>query len=273
MCLQNEWLCLNCQTQRALSGQLADTKNVPQSSPIAAKVETQATPATEKADPNTAPIKSQHTPSSMKEIPTVPTPEPIMEPVREEPTTATAASTQIKLETTISKVSPVTEEKLLLVEELSGPTLANVQQTLITPKAEIPNTEVSKTATVEISEDTVNEPTREEDHPEVQDEAAVSAVSIVPVIEATAVPISCIATDDTVITEIETKPQVKSRDLTKSLPEAEVQPMSEPQLGPVREADIKEVADKVVEKIIGVTSSSEKQPVSTKDINIKVRMG
>lgn len=279
--LQKEWLCLNCQTQRALLGQLGDSKNVPQSSPVAAKLETQATPATEKAEPKTAPTKadittaprkSQHTSASMKVIPAVPTPEPIMKPVQAEPTTATATSTQINLETTISKVAPVTEEKLLLAAEHSVPTLATVQQTLVTPKAEIPNTEVSKTVTVEISEDAVIELPRAEDFANVKAE-----VSTVPVTKATAVPISCIAADvtvDTVITETETKPEIHLTEPTKSLPQAEVPPKSqEPQPGSVIEADIKEVADKLVEKIIGVSSPLEKQLVSTKDIDIKVRMG
>lgn len=265
-------------------GQLGDSKNVPQSSPVAAKLETQATPATEKAEPKTAPTKadlttaptkSQPTSTSMKEIPTVPTPEPIMEPVQAEPTTATPASTQIKLETTVSKVSPVTEEKLPLAAELSVPTLATVQQTLVTPKAEIPNTEV--TVTVEIGEDAVTELPRAEGFSKVKAESGLSAVSTVPVTEATAVPISCIAADatvDRVTTATETKPEIKSAEPTKSLPQAEVQPKSqEPQPRPVIEADIKKVADKLVEKITDVTSPLEKQPVSTKDIDIKVRRG
>uniref|UniRef100_A0A665V4J0 Zinc finger piccolo-type domain-containing protein n=1 Tax=Echeneis naucrates TaxID=173247 RepID=A0A665V4J0_ECHNA len=51
---EKEWLCLNCQTQRALLGQLGDSGKKPQPSPVSARPETQATPASPKAQPTSA---------------------------------------------------------------------------------------------------------------------------------------------------------------------------------------------------------------------------
>lgn len=276
-------------------GQLGDSEKIPQPSPVSAKLETQATPATKKAEPKTASTKtdlttaatkSQPTSAPIKDVPTVPTPKPKMEPVQMQPTTATSASTQIKLQTTImptiSKVSPVTEEKQPLATELSIPTLAPVQQKLVTPKGEVLNTEEKDEEAVKTELSVTELPKAEEsktDLPKVKAEVGVSAASTVSVSEATAVPTSHIAAEaatDRVVPESETKPEIKLTEPTKSLPKVDVQPKSrepQPVSEPVIEADIKEVANKVVEKIIDVTSPSETKPVSTKDITVKVRMG
>lgn len=51
MFLQAEWLCLNCQTQRALSGQLGDMGKMPLSSSASVKAEPTVNPKTEISKP------------------------------------------------------------------------------------------------------------------------------------------------------------------------------------------------------------------------------
>lgn len=312
--IQKEWLCLNCQTQRALLGQLGDSGKLPQPSPVSAKPETQATPATKKAEPTPAATKSQPTPAPIKAVPTVPTPKEKMEPtsVKME-TTATAASAQIELETTLipttSKVSPVAAEKQPLAASTAEPiiqTVAPVQQTVVTPKVEVPNTDVPKTVPVENKEEAVKMelsvtefPKAEESKPnlsKVKVEDGVTAASFFPLTEATVVPTSPIAAEVAiarVVPGIETKPELSAPERvikevqpgdhneltepTKSLQQVEVQPKSqEPQQvleeESVRAVDSKEMADKLIEKTIDITSTSETQPVSTKNIIMKVRM-
>uniref|UniRef100_A0A8D0CU74 Zinc finger piccolo-type domain-containing protein n=1 Tax=Sander lucioperca TaxID=283035 RepID=A0A8D0CU74_SANLU len=123
--VSKEWLCLNCQTQRALSGQLGDSGKMPQLSLVSAKPETLATPATKqthrktsptKSEPTPVATKSQPTPAPIKAVPTGPTPKAKVEPTSVTmETTSTADSAQIEMDTTriptTVKVSPVTELK------------------------------------------------------------------------------------------------------------------------------------------------------------------
>lgn len=74
---QKEWLCLNCQTQRALQGGLDNRGKMAQPSPSSAKPETNITPALKKPESKTlpssndkTPTKLQPTPASTKAIPT-----------------------------------------------------------------------------------------------------------------------------------------------------------------------------------------------------------
>uniref|UniRef100_A0A672GPB5 Zinc finger piccolo-type domain-containing protein n=1 Tax=Salarias fasciatus TaxID=181472 RepID=A0A672GPB5_SALFA len=56
--VSKEWLCLNCQTQRALSGQLVDAEKMPQ--PVSTKPEkTEPKPAPAKAEPTAGATRSQ----------------------------------------------------------------------------------------------------------------------------------------------------------------------------------------------------------------------
>lgn len=291
---------------------------MPQPSPVSAKPENQATPAVKKAEPQTAPTKAEPTPvapksqpthAPTKEVTTVPTPEAKMEPtsVKME-TPATAASTQNKLETTLTptapKVLPITGENQTLAASTTEPiipTIAPVQQTVVTPNVEVPNTDVPKTLTVESKEKavkvelSVTEFAQAEeskpDPPKVKVETDVAAASSVPVTEATVAltsPIGAEVAMDGGVPGTETKPefsasaemqpddQIKLTEPIKSLQHVELEPKSqEPQLvletEPLTEADSKEVADKLVEKCIDVTSTPEPQPISTKNITIKVR--
>lgn len=65
--LQKEWLCLNCQTQRALSGALGDSGIMLQPTRVPAKPETQTIPTTNITEPKTAPIKVEPTTSATKQ--------------------------------------------------------------------------------------------------------------------------------------------------------------------------------------------------------------
>lgn len=293
---------------------------MPQPSPISAKPEIQATPATKEAEPKIAPTKaeptpaatkSQPTPAPIKAVPTVPSPK--MEPasVKVE-TTPTAAATQIEttLIPTTAQVSPVTEEKQPQAApsaEPTIPTMAPVKETVVPSKVKVPNTDVTKTVTMETKEEAVKKelnitkfPTAEEskpDLPKVKFEAGVAAASSFPVTEATVVPTSTIPTEIALggdVSGTETKPglsatkrtvkevepddHIKLTEPTKSSQQVEVQPKTQETPLPLKiesviEEDSKEVADNLVEKITDVTSTPETQPVSTKSIIIKVRMG
>lgn len=271
------------------------------SQPVSAKPETLTTPATKKAEPKTSPTKAeptpaatkpQPTPAPIKAVPTVPTPKAKMEP--------TAVSAQIEIETTriptTAKVSSVTAVKQPLAESTAEPilpTMATVQQKAVTPKVDMPNIDVPKTETVETREEAVKvEPGPE--LPKVKADAGVAAASSFPVTEPTVVPTSPLAAEvavDGVVPGTETKPELSAAPemiIMKVQPDdhikpteptkVEVQPKSqEPQLvlgvEPVIAADSKEIADKLVEKITDITSTPEIQPVSTKSIIIKVRIG
>ncbi|XP_051808748.1 mucin-5AC-like [Acanthochromis polyacanthus] len=314
-----EWLCLNCQTQRALSGQLGDSGKMPQPSPVPAKAETQATAAAKKAEPKTALTKAEEKPGATKPqpvptpieaVPTVPTTKAKAEPtsVKME-AVATAASVQIELETTktpkIAKISPVIAEKQPLVASTAEPympPMAPVQQPEATPKVEVPNTDIPKTVTVESEKETmkmdigVAEPPKAQeskpDLPEVKVEASVFTTSATPMTTATAVPTETIQAEaaSVVVSETETKAQVSVSERSikevqldddikltkpaKSLQQIEVHPTTQEQqltleVQPVKEAESKEIADKLDERITDITSAPESQPVLTKSIMIE----
>nr|XP_008285673.1 PREDICTED: protein piccolo-like [Stegastes partitus] len=292
---------------------------MPQPSPVPAKPETQAAPATPKAEPKTAPTKAEEKPGATKPqpvpapieaVPTVPTPKAKTEPtsVKME-AVATAASTQIEPETTpapkIAKVSPVTAEKQPLATptaEPFTPPMAPVQQPEVTPKVEVPNTDIPKTVTVEKKEEAVEMdisvaelPKAQEskhDLPEVKVDASAVMASATPMTAATTVPTETTAAEAVsgVVPETETKAQVSVPEriikevqpdddikLTKpaeSLQQVEVQPTTQEQqltleVKPVREPESKEIADKLEEKITDITSAPESKPVPTKSIIIK----
>lgn len=286
---------------------------MPQLSPVSTKPETQATPATKKAEHQTAPskaeptpvaTKSQPTPDPIKAVPTVPTPKAKMEPTSiKMEITARAASAQIKADTTLiptARVSPIAAEKQPLAASIAEsiiPTMAPVA----TPKVEVPNADVPKTITVGNKEEAVKKDLSETefskpDYSKIKDEAGVAAALSFPVNEVTLVPTSPIAAEVVmagVVPETETKPElsapeiivkeeqpydhIKLTDTAKSLQQVVVQPKSQErqlvlEVEPIIAADRKEEPDKLVEKIFDVTSTPDTQPVSTKNIIIKVRM-
>ncbi|XP_035520783.1 protein piccolo-like [Morone saxatilis] len=310
-----EWLCLNCQTQRALLGQLGDSGKIPQPSPVSAKPETQSNQATQKAEPKTAPTKAELIPMATESQPSpvpikaVPTAKAKMEPTSVKMgTTATAASAQIELETTLTpttaKVSPVTAEKQPLEASTATsviPAMAPVKHTEVTQKVEVPKADIPKTLKVGGKEEAVELeysvsefPKTEESKPDlstVKVEAGVIA-SAFPVTKSTVSLTSPIAAEVAmakVVPETETQPEcpvyeeiikevqsddhIKLTEPTQSLQQVKVQPKSqEPPLvmevEPVVAADSKEVADEQVKKIMDVTSTTVTQLVSTENIII-----
>lgn len=285
-----------------MSGQLGDTEKMAQPSPASAKLETQAAPATKKAEPTPAAMKSQPTPAPIRAAETVPTTKEKMEP-----TNATATSAQIELETAIiptaEKVSPVTTEtqpSKASASEPIIPTMTPMQQAVVTQKVEVPNTDVTKTVTVGDKEEAVKKELSVMDFPKTEEsqvdlstvkaEAGVDTASASPVTEA--IPTSPFTAKVAVspVTETQTElaapevinkkeqldDHVKLTEPIKSLQQVEVQPKSqEPQLALELEPVIKTsevVADKLVEKVIDITATSETQPVSTENVIIKVRM-
>ncbi|XP_067357357.1 protein piccolo isoform X9 [Channa argus] len=246
-----EWLCLNCQTQRALLGQLGDSEKIPQPSPVSAKQETQATLAIKKAESKTAltkadlpsaTTKSQPTSSPIKEVSAVPTPEAKMEPVRTEASTASTPKPDGPNQEAVTTVTVENNKKAIKLELTA---------------TEFPKDEESKPD--------LSKPKLKED---------VFTTSSFSVPEATVVPTSCISAEVAVANVVpgaETKSEIKPTEPTQSLQQVVVQPKSQepqPVVEQVTEADIKEVADKLVEKSIDITSSSEAQ-VSTNNNIIK----
>lgn len=280
---------------------------MPQPLPVSAKPETQATLTTKKAEPQATPTKaeptpvatkSQPSPAAIKKVPTVPTPKEKTDPTSVKmDTTAKAATAQIK--PTTEMVSPVAAEKqpLASTAEPPIPPLAPVQEVVVTPKVEVPNTDIPKTVTVgdkeglaKMEDSTKESYKTEESKPDISKikaEAGVAVASSFPATEATVVPTSAIAAEDAmsgIIPATETQPEssaperiVKEVHLDDHIKlTVEVKSKSQEQLPvetePAIAADRKEVVDKLAEEKIAITSTQETQPVSSNMI-IKVNMG
>uniref|UniRef100_A0A673B0D0 Zinc finger piccolo-type domain-containing protein n=1 Tax=Sphaeramia orbicularis TaxID=375764 RepID=A0A673B0D0_9TELE len=263
-----EWLCLNCQTQRALLGQLGDSGKMSQPSPVSAKPETQSTPAIKKSDPKTMATKPMPAPTKSQ-------PAPVLSVVAE------------------SQPLPSAKEEPIMPPP-------PVQETVVTKKVEPPNKSVPKTVTVENKEHVVKtELLKDEvskvDPAKVKDGAGVAVISSVPSTKATVAPVSTVSADVSVAQVVpvsETKPELspaermikevkpgdhtKVKEPTKPLEQVGVEPQSqkpqpEKEIKPVTTTDSKKVADKLAEKVAEVPSSLEPE-VSTLDNIIKVRM-
>ncbi|KAF3854740.1 hypothetical protein F7725_022795 [Dissostichus mawsoni] len=284
-----EWLCLNCQTQRALSGQLGDSGKRPQLSPV---------PAT-KPEPTTPPIKA---------VPIVSTKKAQMEPTSVKlETMAKAASAEIKTEIaripTIATVSPVTADKQPLAASTAEaiiPTMASVQKTTEKVTVVVPTTNVPKTVTVENKEEAVKvefietkDSKAKDSKPDIPKAKAVAGeaeASSFPVIEATAVSTSSISAEvamaevvpemekvaelsahGKIIKEVQADDHIELTDLPTSLQQVEVQPKSQERQLVLEEkpTDSKEIADKLVDNIIDIPSTPETQQISTETVVIK----
>lgn len=304
--LQKEWLCLNCQTRRALSGELGDSGRMPQVTPVSAKPSALSTPATAEVEPKTTPAKaeltsvvtkSQLTPDSIKSMPTAPTLKPKMEPMSvEKETTATAASEHVKIQPTHiaikETVSPVLEEKQPLAA-FTAEVMPPAKDTA-TLKAEVPNTDHNRTVTVEDREESVKVEFIEPQYPNAEEskvdlskdklEADVASASPLPATEAIAVPFHFAAevvpgnkikpelSAPHKIKELLTDDHIELTEPTTSLPQAEVQPKSqEPQLVLEKQAAGKEMAEELIEKINDITLFPETQ-VSANNIIIQVSL-
>lgn len=261
---------------------------MPQPSPVPAKAEIQATPATKKAEPKTPTTKaeptpeatkSQPTPSPMEAAPTVPAPQAKAEstPIKTDVVSTTTAPPQIKKEktplpTTAEVTSETVEKKPLPTSTIKSVTaaVAPVQQADVTPKVEVPNADVPKTIAVEkqgveIYDDVTQE--RTTDFPKIKIEAGVATASSIPMTDT----IAAHAAVPGVVPETEIKPEVSAPEMIikeakpmKSLQQVEVPPKSAEQpiseVKPVTAADSRDLDFK---KTTEVTSAPELQPVST----------
>ncbi|XP_045556321.1 protein piccolo [Salmo salar] len=239
---EKEWLCLNCQTQRALSGQLGDLGKVAQPQPI--KTQAQPTPlpvvATTKTEPQ--PFPKTQPPSQavpLTSVPTLPTPTPALaqkelEPKMEVPK-AEAPMTVAKAE------APETEVR----------------------KAEISKTEAPKMepSVAEFPKAVLPKPVPPKSEPPKTDAAAVVApVASVLVTEAMTppAPLSTPVATAVAVTPatVEEKPEAEAQptELPKPAEEkVEKQPKQQEPLyvdpQPVQTDIIKEVATPLVEKV------------------------
>lgn len=102
---QKEWLCLNCQTQRALQGGLDDRGKMVQPSPTPAKPETSITPALKKPESKTVPPSQDKTPPKPQPAPTATKAIPTGVPSQDTPKAIPEAE--------IKEVLPAKAEKLV----------------------------------------------------------------------------------------------------------------------------------------------------------------
>uniref|UniRef100_A0AAV2KQC0 Zinc finger piccolo-type domain-containing protein n=1 Tax=Knipowitschia caucasica TaxID=637954 RepID=A0AAV2KQC0_KNICA len=124
-----EWLCLSCQTQRALSGQLGDPGKMSQPAHPGVKEETQAAPPVKKVEPPTTPAEIKPVPPPVKAKPGI-APKPQTPPM------------QAKVE----KVTPVTKTVPISGKLPDGKPIPPAKPITITPEKA---TEASKAAAVE----------------------------------------------------------------------------------------------------------------------------
>nr|XP_046206395.1 protein piccolo-like isoform X2 [Oncorhynchus gorbuscha] len=264
---EKEWLCLNCQTQRALSGQLGDMGKMAQSQPI----KTQAQP----------------------------TPLPVVAPTKTEPQPPAAVSSKAQ---PFSKTQPPSQA-VPLTSVPTPPTpipgLAQMEPKMEVPKAEspmtvakaeAPETEVRKAETeapkmepsvAEFPNALLPKPVPPKSEPPKTDAPAVAAsVASVLVTEAMTPPAPL---STTVATAVAVTPAT-----VEEKPEAETQPTELPKLAeekvekqpkqqeplyvapqPVQTDTIKEVATPLVEKVDDVLP--EPQQILTEKETVKVK--
>lgn len=282
---------------------LAIQKAEPKTTPTKAE----PTPAATKSQPTPANINTIPTVSSSKAN-TEPT-----SVMMETMATAACAQIELEtaIIPTTAKDLPVTEEKQPSTVSRAEPSKTNMapfQEIAVTSNVIVPNTNAPKAVTVTDKDEAVKmelsvteRPKTEESKPnlsKVKVEAHIAVASYYPVAETTFVTTSPIAAEvamtgvvqstdtqpelpapERIIKEVELDDHIKLTEPIQFLQEVEVQPKShKPQLEakPDIAADRKDVATKLVEEIIDtveVVSSPETQPVSTKNIIIKVRMG
>lgn len=292
---QKEWLCLNCQTQRALRGQLEDSGKMTQPSPASAKPETHVTPAVKKPESKTIPVtaeaapaapKSQPAPATTKAVPnTGSTPKANME--------STLVMTEITAKAACEQIEPLTAAMPAIAELGKKPSEASAEGSTISSLATLQDTAVSHTDVPKSVTVTDNKETRKTDQsltepPKIEEtnaltskvkvDAVKTVVSSTPVTDTKVVPSPLVDPELPASEEIskEVKPDdhIKPTGQTTSLQQVEALPKSqEPQreTKPVKPAESKDVTSTVVEELTDTTSVLETQ-VSTKDTEIKVRL-
>ncbi|XP_017261213.1 protein piccolo isoform X7 [Kryptolebias marmoratus] len=287
-----EWLCLNCQTQRALSGALGDSGIMLQTPHVAPKPESQATPATNMTELNTASIKVEAPTATTK-----PQPVPTQTKTVEIPPTAKAES--VKMETAESipfqqrepDTTPISITAKISLPAAEKEPYTSALEPLI-PEAELPNTPVLKTATVKNKEETDVTDNNETEIPKFQEskpdllktesDAQTCTPSPVSRSEAKSAPIVPSAAEvavskfvqeeeikpehsvsESIVTEVQPSYQIKLKEQTNSLQQSkgqEQQPAIEAE--PIMATETEKVV-KTEDKIMDIISTQESQPIST----------
>lgn len=292
---QKEWLCLNCQTQRALRGQLEDSGKKTRPSPASAKPETHVTPAVKKPESKTTPVtaeaapatpRSQPAPATTKAVPTTgPTPKANME--------STLVMTEITAKAACGQIEPPTAAMPTIAELGKKSSEASTAGSTISSLDTLQDTAVSHIDVPESVTVTDNGETRKTDQsltelPKIEEtnaltskvkvDAVKTVVSSTPVTDTKVVPSPLVDPELPASEEIskEVKPDdhIKLTWQTTSLQQFEALPKSqEPQreTKPVKPAESKDVTSTMVEELTDITSVLETQ-VSTKDTQIKVRL-
>lgn len=246
--LQKEWLCLSCQTQRALSGQLGDSEQMSQPTYVPAKPEIQATSTSDMAASKTSPIKIELT-TEVTAPKTAPT----------EGVQIISATTAKEEPAKIKNLAPVPsiekeKERKQLVTMIDVSSVASDKQSfedsIQEPVVAKPDVSITKTSDMEI----VKEVTMFEVVPEKKAKPEL--------------PVS-----GNIITEVQTNDYINLMDTTSSLQE-KLQPYLQEQekaveSGKTKAADSKELDDKMIEKITDI-STQVSQPLLTARLVRKV---
>lgn len=144
--LQKEWLCLSCQTQRALSGQLGESQKISQPTYVLSKPDVQALSASDmtesknlptKIEPATGTTTPRLVPGTTEALKIIPTTKLKEEPAKIESTAAIPSiENELKKKTLdiVTDVSSVTSEKQSFVDSIKEP---------FETKLDVPNTKAS----------------------------------------------------------------------------------------------------------------------------------
>ncbi|XP_037539137.1 protein piccolo [Nematolebias whitei] len=289
-----EWLCLNCQTQRALSGALGGSGIMLQPTHAAAKPETQTIPTANMTEPKIAPIKVEPTTSATKQPVPIPTKTVEMPPstkAKAEPetdkmeTAESISSKQREPETTPTSISvkippsaaenlPCTSalEPLILEDEMQNTKLLGM--TNVKSKDEIV---VIDNATV-ISK--LQEPKTESDAQTRTSPIPRSGDKSVPIApSASKVAVSEVDPEkerkpkppvpESIVAEVQASDQIKLKEPTHSLQQVQLPlKLQEQQLTkeaePIMAAKSKDVV-KTEENINNIISTQKSQQISTED--------
>lgn len=303
--LQKEWLCLNCQTQRALSGALGDSGTMLHPTHAPAKPETQTIPTTNVTEPKTVPIKVEPTTAATKQ------PAPIQTKTVEMP-----PSTKAKVEPETDKIEtaqfvsskqrepetiPTSISVKLSPSAAENPPCTSALEPLL-PEAEMRNTKIlgmtnvkSKDEIVVIDNATVISKLQEPNPDLLKTESDTQTrTSPVPRSEDKNVPIAPSAAKvavsevdpekerkpkppvpESIVAEVQASDQIRLKEPTHSLQQVQLPlKLQEQQLTkeaePIMAAKSKDVV-KTEEKSNNIISTQKSQRISTED-KLKVRI-
>lgn len=282
--MQEEWLCLSCQTQRALSGQLGDSGKMSQPSPVSPKPESSTTlvlknteliPVTEESSLTSDPIKETHA---------VPSTKGTMDPSSVKPgNTATLNAGEIKSETTSS--SPAAESSpntgLVFSPETKLTSVLPLKETAPKPQAAVPNIIIPTTVKtkeidpnmpkhpgIEVSEITTGTTHTVTEKAVVPPSTVVAKVALAGTDHSTEKQAE-LSTEDCITKEVPSDDHITETQTTKSSQQVEMQlTLQKPHLEATPEIVVAEKDRSAkVAKAVGIISSEE----MTKGIVIKVR--